>query len=78
VTEVKILGQSDGGHSFLVDVGDGADRYGHPLARVYDRRAYRLFDVFPRDSILARGYWDDPSVDDSTAERIRGEVDKLV
>jgi hypothetical protein len=68
------------GERFLIDAGrgDAMAATGVPLARVYDRRTGRLFAAAPRDSVLARGYWEAVSVDERERRAVREEVAALL
>ncbi len=81
VQAMELIGQS--GDSFLIGVSEGMyGEYGpFPLGRIYDRRARRLSDVMPIDSILAHAPWFavgvPPTLPDGQYEHIVREVEEL-
>jgi hypothetical protein len=71
-----ILAQK-GANVFLMDVGDG-DQDGHKVARIYDRARGVLHGAWNRESIIARGYWNDPPTDKGLIQDVTREVSGLV
>lgn len=56
--ESRVIGQQGEGR-YLIDLGYH-DEHGNRQAQIADTRTGELHPPMPKDSILARGYWDEP------------------
>ncbi len=64
--DTKIIGQQ-GPHRYLIDLGYDNEN-GHRQAQIADVERGELHPPRSKDSILARGYWEDPTDDLDTAD----------